>query len=136
MTRTERAGETRSWAGPLASEVLEAAQRLGVGKRASARGHVGGGAGQDALHWDLQLLARQGLWNAGHRVHRVGHVAGRQDRAQFVREALAEGVVEFGTLGEDSEEEELAEAAYRVLQVHDEAVHHLGLVLDHRVELA
>jgi len=56
---------------------LEPGERRRVGQRAAAGGRVGGGAGQDPLDGDLELLARQ---RAGHRwdgVDPVGHVTGR-----------------------------------------------------------
>src|SRR5581483_2803556 len=73
-----------------------------------------------------------------HAVNGVGHVAGRQGAPQLGGDAALQPVVDLDALGGGDEQQQLPHpdaALGLVLEVHDEAVGHLGEPLHHRVEL-
>src|SRR5690606_1391946 len=85
-------------------ELGEPAERGGIGERVAAGGALGGRAREDALHRDLEDLARQGPGYLGDPVDLVGNVAWRAVVADSPRDALLELVGELGALAQDDEE--------------------------------
>jgi diguanylate cyclase (GGDEF)-like protein len=74
LYEAKRSGRGRvAWAGsaPPAAPLGEPVERGGIGERTPAGGDVDGGAGEDALDRDLELLAAEGAGHGGDRLDAV-----------------------------------------------------------------
>jgi hypothetical protein len=106
-----------------------------IDEEVSAGDLVRGCAEKDLLDRQLELLSGSVARHAGHLVDGVGHVSGRECRAQLASYVSAETVVQVGAGADNDEEHQLSVAPGGVLEVHDQAVVDLGKFFDDAVEL-